>query len=413
LSLKEGDVNTIIATLSTPLAGGETVLISYLAGTVTSVQGGWLASFTDQTVSLLAQTITFLQELNRLFSDSPFTLTASATGGPVTYFSSNMGVATASGNILTFHALGSSDITVFQAGNATYAPARYTRTLAVSIGVQTITFGPIAPRNVGDADFIPGAVASSGLTVSYFSSNSAVATIISGMIHIVGAGTSVITASQAGNTLFNAAPDVQQTLTVADATAKILELTSVLLQGLYSGSGTMKQAWNESGPQYSSGVADLIAVELHSAAIYSTIIYTITDVPLSITGTATVSIPAVYDESYYITIKHRNSIETTSATAISFSGGSSFSQSFGTPADVFGGNLNASFDSYFLIYGGDVDQDGFIVASDMAMVDNQSAEFGMGYIVEDVDGDGFVGASDMAIIDNNSASFIFAIIPYP
>ena len=60
----------------------------------------------------------------------------------------------------------------------------------------------------------------------------------------------------------------------------------------------------------------------------------------------------------------------------------------------------------------DVDQDGFVGASDMAMVDNQSAAFGMGYIVEDVDGDGFVGASDMAIIDNNSANFIFATIPF-
>ena len=48
-------------------------------------------------------------------------------------------------------------------------------------------------KTVGDADFNPGATASSGLTVSYVSSNTAVATIVGGLIHIVGAGTATIT----------------------------------------------------------------------------------------------------------------------------------------------------------------------------------------------------------------------------
>ena len=60
LSLKTGDPYSIIVTLNTPLTGTETVLISYTAGDVTSVQGGWLLSFTDQPVTLTAQTITSL-----------------------------------------------------------------------------------------------------------------------------------------------------------------------------------------------------------------------------------------------------------------------------------------------------------------------------------------------------------------
>ena len=79
---------------------------------------------------------------------------------------------------------------------------------------QTITFNALAAKAVGAADFSAGATASSGLTVSLASSNTAVATIVSGNIHIVGAGTATITASQAGNTNYNAATSVPQTLTV-------------------------------------------------------------------------------------------------------------------------------------------------------------------------------------------------------
>lgn len=79
---------------------------------------------------------------------------------------------------------------------------------------QIITFASLSIKSTGVADFSPGAIASSGLTVSYISSNTSVATIVNGMIHIVGAGSSVITAYQSGNATYNAAPAVSQTLTV-------------------------------------------------------------------------------------------------------------------------------------------------------------------------------------------------------
>ncbi len=42
----------------------------------------------------------------------------------------------------------------------------------------------------------------------------------------------------------------------------------VLLEGLYAGSGTMNQAYNESGPQFGAGIADEITVEFHSGLDY-------------------------------------------------------------------------------------------------------------------------------------------------
>jgi hypothetical protein len=75
--------------------------------------------------------------------------------------------------------------------------------LGISRQTQTINFSPLPSKTLGDADFSAGATASSGLTVSYTSSNSDVATIVNGNIHIVGVGTSTITASQAGDANYN------------------------------------------------------------------------------------------------------------------------------------------------------------------------------------------------------------------
>ena len=94
-------------------------------------------------------------------------------------------------------------------------------TLVIAQASQTITFGALPAKTFGDASFAAGGTASSGLTVSYASSNTNVATVSGGTISIVGAGTSTITATQGGNTNYEAAAPVAQTLTVAAATASV------------------------------------------------------------------------------------------------------------------------------------------------------------------------------------------------
>jgi gliding motility-associated-like protein len=79
---------------------------------------------------------------------------------------------------------------------------------------QSITFNALADKTYGDASFSLGATASSGLPVSYASSNPLVATISGSTITIEGAGSTTITASQAGDVTYNAASDVMQSLTV-------------------------------------------------------------------------------------------------------------------------------------------------------------------------------------------------------
>ena len=119
---------------------------------------------------------------------------------------------------MTVVGAGSATITASQAGSANYdAATDASQTLTAGKAAQTITFGAIAAKTYGDAPFALDAAASSGLAVSYVSSNTAVATVSANTVTIVGAGTATITASQAGSANYDAATDASQTLTVGKA----------------------------------------------------------------------------------------------------------------------------------------------------------------------------------------------------
>jgi gliding motility-associated-like protein len=261
VGLKDGDPYSIIVNLATPLTGSEPVLISYTQGDVMSEAGGLLPSFVDQPVSFLIQTITFAELPVLVYGDPAVSMSASASSGaPVTFTSSNTSVATVNGTSLTANSPGTADITAFQGGNGTYAPARYIRTLAVGKASQTITFPAISGKAFGDPDFNPGATASSGLQVTYSSSNTDVATIVSGNIHITGTGTAIITASQPGNGFYNAAPEVQQTLSVTRSSQTIT--FPALDPVTYGGADFNAGATASSGltVTYTSGNADVATV---------------------------------------------------------------------------------------------------------------------------------------------------------
>ncbi|MDD2799697.1 MAG: lamin tail domain-containing protein [Bacteroidales bacterium] len=88
-------------------------------------------------------------------------------------------------------------------------PSSFTQLLS-----QTITFGALSNVTYGGSNFDLTATASSGLAVSYASSNTTVATVSGSTVTIVGPGSTNITASQAGNGSYNAASNVIQALTV-------------------------------------------------------------------------------------------------------------------------------------------------------------------------------------------------------
>lgn len=98
----------------------------------------------------------------------------------------------------------------------------YTLTVTRAKENQTISFSPLATKVFGDAEFsISATGGASGVSPMFSSSNANVATINGSTVTIKGAGSTVITASQQGNTDYNAAADVTQTLTVVKATQSI------------------------------------------------------------------------------------------------------------------------------------------------------------------------------------------------
>ena len=179
----------------------------------------------------------------------------------------------------------------------------------------------------------------------------------------------------------------------------------VLLEGLYNGSSSMRQAMDISGPHSGPGIADLIEVELHDSGDYNQIAYTVSNVELLTNGLATVLIPGDFSGSYYITVKHRNSIETTSAMPVSFSAGI-INYSFDNPGKAYGNNLKLLDTSMYGLFAGNVNADEIIDQNDINSINSTASGFSSGYLTADVNGDGKVDASDLIITDNNAANFV-------
>jgi len=190
---------------------------------------------------------------------------------------------------------------------------------------------------------------------------------------------------------------------------RVLNL-QLLLQSLYAGNGLMNKASNGSGSQFQGTVADQVTVELHNPSNYQSIEFQFEGVNLYEDGSCTINLPPAANASYYITVKHRNSLETTSAQAVSFSG-TVISYAFDQASKAFGGNLAVSADNHRMIFSGDITQDNLVDSSDMIEVDNQVSSFSTGYLPADLNGDGIVDASDMIIVDNNAEQMTGSVLP--
>lgn len=86
---------------------------------------------------------------------------------------------------------------------------------------QSLSFPEMTTQTYGNADFDAGATASSGLTISYSSSDTNVVKILSGLLHIRGTGTVSITANQAGNGEWAKATAISRSLTISPKTIAV------------------------------------------------------------------------------------------------------------------------------------------------------------------------------------------------
>ncbi len=154
---------------------------------------------------------------------STYTVTATASSGLAVALSPDVasaGVCTVSGSTVSFTGSGTCSIDANQSGNASYQAApQAQQSFAVGLATQTIGFTSTPPGSAlaGGAGYTVSATASSGLAVAFsLSAGSAgVCTISGASVSFVGGGTCTINANQPGNGSYQAAPQAQQSFTVA------------------------------------------------------------------------------------------------------------------------------------------------------------------------------------------------------
>lgn len=116
--------------------------------------------------------------------------------------------------------------------------------------------------------------------------------------------------------------------------------------------------------------------------------------------------------TYYIVIRHRNSIETWSkVNGEALVKGSISAYDFTDAQNKAFGNNMILKGTKWCIYSGDVNQDGVVDLGDLISIDNDAYNFATGYLTTDLNGDSNVDLFDMIICDNNSYNFVGAITP--
>src|SRR4029079_9720826 len=118
-------------------------------------------------------------------------------------------VCTVAGFQITLLTAGNCAITASQAGNESYRPATpVVRTFAVTQATQTITFAKPANQVLTASPLTVTATSTSGLTVTLTSSTMAFSTASGFQITLLTSGNCTATATQAGNTVYQAAAPV-------------------------------------------------------------------------------------------------------------------------------------------------------------------------------------------------------------
>lgn len=116
--------------------------------------------------------------------------------------------------------VGSQTVTATVSGT-NYQALTLTAQLVVTPAERFLSFPALGEKTYGDADFTAGASSSTGESINYTSSNTAVVQLVNDRIRITGAGTTTITASVPANPNYTGPMEVSQVLTVRKASQSI------------------------------------------------------------------------------------------------------------------------------------------------------------------------------------------------
>jgi hypothetical protein len=188
-----GNTITIVGAGSSIITATQVATTNYTSGIIT----------TTFQVNQASPTLSNFSIPTKIYGHAPFTITqpTSNSSGSFSYTSSNTQVADISGNTITIFGVGTSTITATQAATINYTSGTIQTTFEVNQATPTITNFSIPTKIYGDSSFtITDPSSNSDGSFSYTSSNTQVADISGNTITIIGAGSSIITATQAATT---------------------------------------------------------------------------------------------------------------------------------------------------------------------------------------------------------------------
>jgi parallel beta-helix repeat protein len=210
------------------------------------------ASYTGSPHAGASATATGAGGLNQPVTPLTFAGRNGTTYGPSTTPPTNAGDYTASASF---------------AGDANHASSAGSADFTIRKASQGIAFlpNPLPNRAYGDAPFVVAATASSGQPVTFAAGPPNVCTVNAATVTIVGVGTCTVTASQAGNGNYQAAPDVPRAFQVAQATTTLAGVRGEATYG--DATATLRATLTRGGPGGPPLSGQLVTFTLHGVTV--------------------------------------------------------------------------------------------------------------------------------------------------
>jgi hypothetical protein len=175
--------------------------------------------------------------------------------------------------------------------------------------------------------------------------------------------------------------DSAATLTLSVTASTVAFHLKAMLQGLYLGNGTMIAAPFSADGVSPMSLADTITVELRDTIQFN-VIHTIKGL-LDTAGNAIITFPgSVNGNRYYVVVDHRNSITVWSASPVTISASTTYDFT-NAISKAYGDNL-ADDGGVFMLFSGDINQDGSIDFNDYPDLDISISETTTANIKRDI-----------------------------
>ena len=157
--------------------------------------------------------------------------------------------------------------------------------------------------------------------------------------------------------------------------------------------------------------SDTVMIGIHDYQSPSEIIESVKAILTPEGNTSAIFTLADASIGFFLSVKHRNSIETWSKdTILNFDNSALYYDFTRDTMQAYGNNMKL-INGKAHIYSGDVNQDRQIDITDASIVSNDAHEYLLGFSKTDLNGDEIVDSSDMIMVDGNVLRYITARIP--